>query len=99
RSCSRRRRSRRQTSKGWEPPFYDRSPGSFGTVPRFASASEFLSGLWEPEVPIGVGHPLHQFERVVRTDIAVGDRDAHDVDGLARGDALELGVAKGFPVI
>ena len=62
-------------------------------------ASEFLGGLREPEVPVGVGHCLYQVECVARADVAIGDGDADDVDGLAGGDALELRVAQGFPVI
>ena len=35
----------------------------------------------------------------MRSDIAVDDGDAEEVDRLARGDVLELRVAEGVPVV
>lgn len=46
---------------------------------------------------IGVRHLLHQAEGLSGADLPVGNRDAEDVDCLARGDVLELRVPDGLP--
>jgi hypothetical protein len=60
---------------------------------------EVLGRLREPQVPVAGRHLLHQGECLGQADVPVGDRDAEDVDRLARDDVLELRVPDGIPVV
>jgi hypothetical protein len=68
-------------------------------VPRGSSAAQIRYGSGPSQVPPGVSHREHQLIGLTGLDVAIGNGDLHQVDGLTRGNSPEPRVPQGLSIV